>query len=133
MLKWLLKSLLILVVFVPFAAALPFAALWLCRTPGGAMFVFWAAPWSCAFWTLIYRTLSAVPWRQGAEAVRRKREADGGLLVASMWATVWMFGALICSYIAEFLFIFTTRNFSWMPCATFSPIFFCWCWRKARG
>ena len=133
MVKWLLKSLLVLAVLVPVAGALPVAALWLCRTPDGAMFVFWAAPWSCAFWTLIYSTLSAVPWRKGAEAVRRKREADGGLLVASMWATAWMFGALICSYIAEFLFILTTRNLSWMPCATFSPIFFCWCWRKARG
>ena len=38
MLKWLLKSLLILAVFVPFAAALPLASVILCRTPGGAEF-----------------------------------------------------------------------------------------------
>ena len=41
MLKWLLKSLLILAVFVPFGAALPVAALCLCRTPDGAQFLFW--------------------------------------------------------------------------------------------
>ena len=43
----LLKSLLILIIFVPFATALPVAALWLCRTPDGAQFLFWAGPWSC--------------------------------------------------------------------------------------
>ena len=65
MLKWLLKSLLILAVFVPFATALPVAALWLCRTPDGAQFLFWTGPWSCCFWVLIYSQLSAAPWRQG--------------------------------------------------------------------
>ena len=38
MLKWLLKSLLILAVFVPFAAALPLASVSLCRTPDGAQY-----------------------------------------------------------------------------------------------
>jgi hypothetical protein len=133
MLKWLLRSLLVLFIFIPVAAAMPLAALVLSRTPGGAELVFWAGPWSAAFWVLIYSQISLVPWREGAAAVHQWRAEHGGLLVASMWATAWMFGALICSYIAEFLFIFTTRNFSWMPCATFSPIFFCWCWRKARG
>ena len=46
MLKWLLKSLLIAAVFVPFATVMPLACLWLCRTPEGAQVVFWAAPWS---------------------------------------------------------------------------------------
>jgi len=49
MLKWVLKSLLITAIFVPFATALPVASLWLCRTPEGAQVVFWAAPWSAAF------------------------------------------------------------------------------------
>ena len=66
MLKWLLKSLLILAVFVPFAAALPLASVSLCRTPDGAQFLFWTGPWSCCFWVLIYSQLSAAPWRQGA-------------------------------------------------------------------
>jgi hypothetical protein len=109
MLKWLLKSLLILAVFVPFAAALPLASVILCRTPDGAQFLFWTGPWSCCFWVLIYSQLSAAPWRQGRDAVYRWREANGGLLHTSIRATGWMFGALFFSYVAEFLMIFLVR------------------------
>jgi hypothetical protein len=137
MLKWLLKSLLILAVFVPFATALPVAALWLCRTPDGAQFLFWTGPWSCGFWVLIYSTLSACPWRQGGEAVRQWREAHGGLLVTSAKATVWMFGALFFSYLAEFLMIFLVRpsapGKALLPVFTYSPVAFAWIWRHARG
>ena len=131
--KWLLKSLLILAVFVPFATALPVAALWLCRTADGAQLLFWLGPWSCCFYVLIYSTLSAVPWRQGAEAVRQHREAHGGLLVASAWATLWMFGGLFLSYAAEFLLVFLVRGASgraWLPVATYSPLAFVWLWRR---
>src|SRR5260221_619631 len=134
MLKWLLKSLTILIIFVPVATALPLAAMSMCRTPDGAMAIFWAGPWSCAFWILIYSTLSAVQWRQGAEAVRRKREADGGLLLASMWATGWTFGGLFLSYAAEFVLLFLGRgadfNRMWLPVATYSPLAFVWLWRR---
>ena len=134
MVKWLLKSLLILAVFVPFATALPVAALWLCRTPDGAQFLFWTGPWSCCFWVLLYSQLSACPWRQGAEAVRQWREAHGGLLVTSVKATVWMFGALFASYAAEFLLLFLGRGaaFSrmWLPLFTYSPLAFAWLWRR---
>jgi len=133
MLKWLLKSLLILIIFVPFATLLPLAAMRMTRTPEGAQFWFWVAPWSCCFYVLIYSTLSAVPWRQGAEAVRRHREAHGGLLVASAWATCWMFGALFFSYIAEFLFLVSIRRMSLLPLATYSPLAFCWVWRKIHA
>ena len=137
MLKWLLKSLLVLVVFVPTAAALPLAALSLCRTPDGAMAVFWLGPWSCCFWTLIYSQLSSAPWRHGAEAVRQWREAHGGLLVTSAKATVWMFGALFLSYIAEFLLVFAAQSAAisrmWLPAATYSPVAFCWLWRRSHA
>ena len=108
MLKWLLKSLLILAVFVPFATALPVAALWLCRTPDGAQFLFWTGPWSCCFWVLLY---------------------------TSIIATGWMFGALFASYLAEFLFIFIARSDArpWLPAATFSPLGLAWCWRRVHG
>jgi hypothetical protein len=100
MLKWLLKSLLILAVFVPFATALPVAALWLCRTPDGALFLFWAGPWSCCFWVLIYSQLGAAPWRQGAEAVRQWREANvTGVLSRSIprysYAVGYIFGYIL--------------------------------------
>ena len=134
MLKWLLKSLLVLVIFIPVATCLPLAALSLCRTPNGAMTVFWLGPWSCCFWVLIYSQLSAAPWRQGAAAVREWREQHGGLLATSMWATAWMFGALLFSYAAEFLLLFLGRGaaFSrmWLPVATYSPLVFVWVWRR---
>ena len=137
MLKWLLKSLLILAVFMPFAAALPLAALWLCRTPDGAQFLFWTGPWSCCIWVLTYSQLSAAPWRQGAEAVYRWREANGGLLHTSMLATCWMFGALFFSYVAEFLMIFLLRPSPsarmLLPVFTYSPLCFAWCWRRLHG
>jgi hypothetical protein len=137
MVKWLLKSLLVLAVFVPFATALPVAAFWLCRTPDGAQFIFWTGPWSCCLWVLIYSTLSACPWRQGGEAVRQWREAHGGLLVTSAKATGWMFGALFFSYVAEFLMLFLVRpsasGRALLPLFTYSPLAFAWLWRHARG
>ena len=51
MLKWLLKSLLVLAVFVPFATAPGLSRLRSCAgTPDGAMAVFLLGPWSCCFW-----------------------------------------------------------------------------------
>jgi hypothetical protein len=132
-LRFLFRSLLILAVFVPFAAALPLAAVALSRTPDGAQFLFWFGPWSCCLYVLVYSQISAVPWRQGAEAVRQHREAHGGLLVASAKATVWMFGALVCSYVAEGALLFLTRSFAWLPAATYSPLAFAWCWRRVRA
>jgi hypothetical protein len=136
-LRFLFRSLLILAVFVPFAAALPLAAVALSRTPDGAMALFWLGPWSCCFWVLIYSQLSSAPWRRGAEAVREWREAHGGLLVTSMWATAWMFAALFFSYLAEFLLVFLARSGSfgrmWLPAATYSPLLFAWLWRRVRA
>lgn len=80
------------------------------------MAVFWLGPWSCCFWVLIYSQLSAVPWRQGANAVHQWREAHGGLLHTSIIATGWMFGALFFSYAAEFLLIVTLRDAVWLRC-----------------
>jgi hypothetical protein len=132
MLKWFLKSLLILIIFVPFATFLPLAAVAVMRSPEGAEFWFWVAPWSCCFWVLIYSTLSACPWREGGAAVRQWREEHGGLLHTSLIATGWMFGALFFSYVAEFAFLFVSRNGGWLPVATYSPLAFCWLWRRAH-
>ena len=133
----LLKSLLVLAVFVPFATALPVAALWLCRTPDGAQFLFWAGPWSCCFWVLIYSTLSAAPWRQGAEAVRQWRAEHGGLLRTSILACGWMFGALFFSYVAELALLFAGRGAAssraLLPVATYSPVAFVWIWRRIHA
>jgi hypothetical protein len=132
LIKGLLKSLIILIAFVPVATCLPLAALSLCRTPDGAEFLFWAGPWSCCFWVLIYSQLSNVPWRQGADAVRQWRAEHGRLLHTSILACGWMFGALFFSYVAEGAFLFLTRSFAWLPAATYSPLAFAWCWRRVR-
>jgi hypothetical protein len=137
MLKWLLKSLLILAVFVPFAAALPLASVSLCRTPGGAEFLFWTGPWSCCVLVLIYSQLSACKFWLGAEHVRQWREVNGGLLHTSVIACGWTFGALICSYVAEFTMLFLFRPSpsarTLLPVFTYSPVAFAWIWRHTRG
>lgn len=106
----------------------------LCRTPDGAQLFFWCAPWSVAFWTLVYSQLSASEFWLGAEHVRRWREAHGGLLHTSMWATAWMFFGLIFSYGAEFALIFLDRSpgsgRELLPLFAYSPVFICWCWRR---
>jgi hypothetical protein len=135
MLKWLLKSLLILAVFVPFATALPVAALWLCRTPDGAQFLFWIGPLSAGFLCAVCSALCGSPWRRGAEAVRQWRNARGGLLAANLWATWWMFLGIAGSFAAEFLMVFIAdpSHRPWLPAATYSPVALCWVWRYVRG
>jgi hypothetical protein len=135
MLKWLLKSLLILAVFVPFAAALPLASVSLCRTPDGAQFLFWTGPWSCCFWVLLYSQLSACKFWLDADHVRQWRADHGGLLHTSILACGWTFGALICSYTAEVLMVWKADPSwrPWLPAATYSPVAFAWLWRHARG
>jgi hypothetical protein len=129
----LIRSLLVLAVFVPVAACLPLAAMTLTRTPEGTQALFWIGPWSAAFWTLLYSQFSAAPWRQGREAVHRWREEHGGLLHTSFWACAWMFGSLFFSYVAEALLIRFTRSTTLLPLACYSPLAFCWLWRKTHG
>jgi hypothetical protein len=133
LIRSLLKSLLIAALLLPFSFALPFCALRLCRTPGGAQFLFWVGPWSCCVLVLFYSQLSASKFWLGAEHVRQWREEHGGLLATSMWATAWMFGGLFLSYAAEFLLLFLVRGASgraWLPVATYSPLAFVWLWRR---
>ena len=137
LIRSLLKSLLIAAALVPFSLGLPFAAVWLCRTPGGAEFLFWTGPWSCCVLVLLYSQLSACKFWLGAEHVHRWREANGGLLHTSVIACGWMFGALICSYVAEFTMLFLFRPSpsarTLLPVFTYSPVAFAWIWRHTRG
>ena len=130
----LVKSLLILIVFVPVMAALPLAAIAMTRTPEGAVAWFFVGPWSAGFYVLVYSQISATPWRQGAAAVREWREANGGLLHTSFFACGWMFGAIFFSYVAEFALVLAgIHSRSALPLATFSPLLFAWLWRKTHG
>jgi hypothetical protein len=137
LIRSLLKSLLIAALLLPFSFALPFCALRLCRTPGGAQFLFWVGPWSCCVLVLFYSQLSASKFWLGAEHVRQWRAAHGGLLHTSMWATAWMFGGLFFSYVAEFLMLFLVRpsasGRALLPVFTYSPLLACWLWRRVHG
>jgi len=79
--------------------------------------------------------ISAAPWRQGQDAVHRWREANGGLLHTSIIACGWMFGGLVASYVAEFLLLFVARGAArpWLPVAVYSPVAFCWLWRRSHA
>jgi hypothetical protein len=132
-LKWLLRSLLILAVFVPFAALLPLAALTLTRTPEGEQVLFWAGPWSAAFWVLVIsQVVSSRCWR-GAEAVRQWRATNGGFGRTIPRACGWMFGGLFLSYATELALIicFPGSPHFLLPVATYSPAAFAlvWCSR----
>ena len=133
MIRSLLKSLLVLAVAVPVMTLLPLAAVAMTRTPDGAVVWFFLGPLSAGFYAMLYATLSAVPWRKGGAAVHRHREEHGGLLIASMWATAWLFGSIVLSYAAEFTLVFAgVRSRSMLPVATYSPLAFAWCWRHVR-
>jgi hypothetical protein len=102
----LIRYLLTAAIAIPLMAAFPLAAIALAGTPEGRQVIFWVFPWSAGFWVMIYTTLSGVPWREGGDAVRRHREAHGGLLVASAKATAWLFGTIFVSYAVEVALLF---------------------------
>jgi hypothetical protein len=86
---------------------------------------------------LLYSQLSACKFWLGAEHVRQWREVNGGLLHTSVIACGWTFGALICSYVAEFTMLFLFRPSpsarTLLPVFTYSPVAFAWIWRHTRG
>jgi hypothetical protein len=135
LIKGLLRTLLIAAALVPFSLGLPFAAVWLCRTPGGAEFLFWTGPLSAGFLCAFCSALCGSPWRRGAQAVRQWRDARGGLLAANLRATFWMFLGIAGSFAAEGLMVWTADPSwrPWLPAATYSPVAFAWIWRHARG
>jgi hypothetical protein len=136
MLKSLLKFLLILVIFVPFAMVMPLASFWLCRTPEGAQVVFWAAPWSACFWALIAHVFVGSRFWRGRESVLAWRSERGGYLRSSIRSTMVMFGALFASYALELAVVLLlppsdiARQL--FPAVTYAPAAFV-LWRAARG
>jgi len=106
LLIFLLQRLLILVVLVVASGILPVASFWLCRSPLGGQVFFWAAPWTCAFWSILaYNLIGSKFWR-GSEAVEEWRARRGGYLHSVAKGTAWMFASLFFSYGCEFAYIF---------------------------
>lgn len=135
-LRHLLSLAIITIIFVPVATALPIASIWLCRDPVGGQIVFWCGPWSCCFWALTLSVFVGSRFWRGAESVKAWRAARGGYVRSCMKSTGLMFGALILSYLAEFIYIFTvpgTPEFrALLPLVTYSPAALA-LWSAVRG
>jgi len=133
MIRWLLRSIIILAVFVPVAACLPLAALTLTRTAEGNQFLFWCGPWSACFWTLLVSQVVGFKVWRGAAYVRQLRKERGGYLHTIPRACAWMFAGLFLSYAAELALIlcFPYSLHILLPFATYSPVLFAllWCSR----
>jgi hypothetical protein len=137
MLKWLLKSLLILIALVVVSFILPLASFWLVRDPIGAQVVFWASPWVVAFWSLIaYVSVGSRFWR-GRLSVEEWKSRHGSYLARAAKSTMWMFTALAFSYAAELVFVFlvppSATAMRLFPLATYSPLAFTILWSATRG
>jgi hypothetical protein len=69
--------------------------------------------------------------------MREWREDHGEFICTNLRATGWMFGALFFSYAAEFLMLFLVRpspsGRALLPFFTYSPLGFCWLWRRCRA
>jgi len=131
MLKWLLKTVFILIALIVVSFILPLASLWLVRDPTGAQVVFWASPWVVAFWALLaYNLVGSKFWR-GRGAVEDWRARRGGYLCSVAKSTAWMFAALFFSYGCEFGVLWETHSLEWMAAAAYLPVPFtvAWCAR----
>jgi hypothetical protein len=136
MLKWLLKSLFILIALVVASATLPFASVWLCRDPVGGQVFFWVAPWTCAVWTVLVSVLIGSRFWLGREHVLAWRAARGGYLISSLKSTALMFLALLASYAFEFsVIVLLPRSptaLRLLPLAAYAPVLLVlvWCIRE---
>ncbi len=136
MLKWLLKSVLILIALVVASATLPFASFWLVRDPVGGQIVFWVGPWTCAVWSLLASVLVGSRFWRGAGQVRAWRAERGGYIRSSLKSTGVMFLALFVSYACEFAYVFLLHPSplakSLFPLSTYAPVALA-LWSAARG
>jgi hypothetical protein len=134
--RHLLSLILIAVVFIPAATALPLLSFWLCRTPWGCLLVFWCGPWSAGFWALIFQNFIATRWWYGREAVLAWRESRGGYLMSSIRSTVVMVTVIGASYALEFAAVFllppTNTVHQLLPLITYAPAAVTF-WRSCRG
>jgi len=136
LLKFVLERLLILFLLVIASAVLPVASFWLVRDPLGGQLFFWAAPWTCAFWSILaYNLIGSKFWR-GREAVEEWRARRGGYLRSVAKGTTWMFASLFFSYAGEFAYIFLVPPspvaMQFLPVVTYVPVAFT-VWRSVRG
>jgi hypothetical protein len=137
MLKWLLKSLVILITLVVASATLPFASFWLVRNPVGGQLFFWLSPWTCAVWTVLVSVLGGSRFWLGREQVLAWRAARGGYVMSSLKSTALMFFALLASYACEFAVILllprSPSALRLLVLAAYAPAGIAALWSAARG
>jgi hypothetical protein len=98
--------------------------------------VFWAAPWSAAFWALVFHGFVGSRFWRGRRSVKAWRAKYGGYLKSIGKNTVVMFGVLFASYTLEFAAVFflppsaTTRQL--FPLIPYAAVAFTF-WSAARG
>jgi hypothetical protein len=108
----------------------------MCRSSIGGTAFFFAAPFTCAVWTLLASVLIGSRFWRGSEAVNAWRTARGGYVRSAIKSTLWMFFGLLASFAAEFAVVLffpaspLTRTL--FPFATYSPAIFAALW-NSRG
>jgi hypothetical protein len=134
LLKFLLKSVLNLIALVAVSLTLPIASFRLISNPTGAEVVSFVVPWTVAFWVVILRTFVGSRFWKGREAVLEWRARHGGYIRNSISGTGWMFGSLIASYCAEFVFLYFLPGAPrfLLPVVGYSPVALA-LWSAARG
>ena len=137
MIRWLKEMLLLNLLLVPPMVFFP-AICWLLAAhpdPTAAQACFWFGPLSAGFWVLVYSQWSSVHAWQRAGRLKQWREDHGGILRTIPRTCGWMFGALFFSYLAEFVLLGIARRAArpWLPLATYSPVAFCWLWRRSHA
>jgi hypothetical protein len=137
MVKWLLKSVLILIGLVVVSCILPVASIWLVRDPFGAQIVFWVSPWAVAFWSLIAYVLVGSRFWRGKGSVEEWKLRHGSFLWRHAKTTAWMFASLAFSYGLEIAYVFATPPSplarSLFPISTYLPLAFTIIWSAIRG
>jgi hypothetical protein len=132
LLRHLVGTLLLALMLVPFAFFFPALFLLAPNEPDARVLIFFAAPLSAGVVTLIYSQWSSVHAWNRMGRLGHWREDHGGIVRTVPRACGWLFGSIFFSFIAEFAFVFSFRSapFGMLVLATYSPIFFCWCWRR---
>ena len=106
LLRHLLADALILIVLLAASLVLPVAGFWMCRSELGGTVFFFAAPWTCAVWSLLIVQLGGSRFWRGRAQVLAWRAAHGGYLHTILRGTGWMFFGLLASYGCELAAVF---------------------------
>ena len=137
MLKWLLKSVLILIALVLTSAILPVASFWLVRDPLGSQLFFWLSPWTCAVWAVLVSVVIGSRFWLGREYVLAWRAARGGFVMSSLKSTALMFVALLASYFFEFAVLLllprSPTSLRLLPIAAYAPVGIATLWSVSGG